>query len=195
MDALEVIRKGQAWVKERTEEGKEAVERCRVVETVGEAGDVMFTHPFLLHGRSANCAEVSREGGREGGREQGVRFMCHPSVSLTRVPRVGGREEENKQGMSVVERAIVAGWEGKEDGREMFLHDECLAATEGWEERKRRRQAQGRKQKRRLKEGGGEGNNDEEALEALPVGVDANVMSVMGMTGFGRGGGKKRLQS
>ena len=111
MDALEVIRNGQAWVEEGREGGRERRDRCRVVETVGEAGDVMFTHPFLLHGRSANCAEVSKEGGKDGGREEGVRFMCHPSVSLTRIPWVGEREGGRKKGMSVVERAIVAGWE------------------------------------------------------------------------------------
>ena len=194
MDAVEVIKKGQAWVEGGGEGGREGGEG-RVVETVGEAGDVMFTHPFLLHGRSANCAEVPKEGGREGGREEGVRFMCHPSVSLTKVPWVGGREGGREGGMSVVERAIVAGWEG-----EVFSHEECLAAAARWEERKGRGRAYGGERRQKFpeekEEGGGEdeGEDKEELEEVLPEGVDADVMAVMGMTGFGSGGGKKRRQ-
>ena len=186
MDAVEVIKKGQAWVEGGGEGGREG----RVVETVGEAGDVMFTHPFLLHGRSANCAEVPKEEGRE----EGVRFMCHPSVSLTRVPWLGGREGGRDGEMSVVERAIVAGWEEEEGGREVFSHEDCLTAAARWEERKGRGRGHG--VKRRTK-GGAREEEEEEVEEVLPEGVDADVMAVMGMTGFGSAGGgnnKKRRQ-
>jgi len=160
----------------------------------------MFTHPFLLHGRSANCAEVPKEGGRKGGREEGVRFMCHPSVSLTKVPWVGGREGGREGGVSVVERAIVAGWEGEEGGKEVFSHEECLAAAARWEERKGRGRAYGGKRRQKFSEereegeGEDEGEDEEEVEKDLPEGVDADVMAVMGMMGCGSGGGKKRRQ-
>jgi hypothetical protein len=192
MDAVDVIKKGQAWV-EGTGEGGEG----RVVETVGEAGGVMFTHPFLLHGRSANCAEVPKEGERE----EGVRFMCHPSVSLTKVSWVGGREGGREEGMSVVERAIVTGWEDEEGGREVFSHENCLAAAARWEERKGRGRTHGGKRRRMFREGREEAeveeDEEEEVEEVLPEGVDADVMAVMGMTGFGSGAAssnKKRRQ-
>ncbi|CAN0397581.1 unnamed protein product, partial [Laminaria digitata] len=44
-----------------------------VVETTGAAGDVMLTHPLLLHARSSNLAGTD---------VAGVRFMCHPAVPL-----------------------------------------------------------------------------------------------------------------
>ncbi|CAM9381755.1 unnamed protein product [Ectocarpus fasciculatus] len=44
-----------------------------VVETNGDAGDVLLTHPLLLHSRSTNLAPVE---------ESGVRFMCHPAIPL-----------------------------------------------------------------------------------------------------------------
>ncbi|CAM9137031.1 unnamed protein product [Ectocarpus sp. 6 AP-2014] len=44
-----------------------------VVETNGDAGDVLLTHPLLLHSRSTNLAPIE---------ESGVRFMCHPAVPL-----------------------------------------------------------------------------------------------------------------
>ncbi|CAM9336391.1 unnamed protein product [Sphacelaria rigidula] len=44
-----------------------------IVETSGKAGDVMLTHPLLLHARSTNLAPEE---------EGGVRFMCHPAVPL-----------------------------------------------------------------------------------------------------------------
>eukprot|EP00903_Cladosiphon_okamuranus_P009660 g9192.t1 len=46
-----------------------------VVETTGSGGDVLLTHPLLLHARSNNLAPVD---------ESGVRFMCHPAVPLKR---------------------------------------------------------------------------------------------------------------
>lgn len=44
-------------------------DECPVVEVNGEEGDVMLTHPFLLHARSKNFGPD-------------VRFMCNPNVSL-----------------------------------------------------------------------------------------------------------------
>eukprot|EP00904_Undaria_pinnatifida_P011004 jgi/Undpi1/7033/HiC_scaffold_21.g09507.m1 len=44
-----------------------------VIETTGNAGDVMLTHPLLLHARSSNLAGVAAGG---------VRLMCHPAVPL-----------------------------------------------------------------------------------------------------------------
>ena len=56
----------------------------------------MLTHPFLVHGRSTNCAVDKGEGG--------VRFMCHPSVSL----KEDAMYEEGK--LSPTERAVVEVW-------------------------------------------------------------------------------------
>ncbi|CAM9157646.1 unnamed protein product [Ectocarpus sp. 13 AM-2016] len=44
-----------------------------IVETNGDAGDVLLTHPLLLHSRSTNLASIE---------ESGVRFMCHPAIPL-----------------------------------------------------------------------------------------------------------------
>ncbi|CAM9310089.1 unnamed protein product [Discosporangium mesarthrocarpum] len=44
-----------------------------VIETVGSAGDVMLTHPMLLHARSKNLGTRGKES---------IRFMCHPAVPL-----------------------------------------------------------------------------------------------------------------
>jgi len=49
--------------------GAERLAPPSIVETRGRAGDVMLTHPFLLHARSKNLREA-------------VRFMCHPAVRL-----------------------------------------------------------------------------------------------------------------
>lgn len=44
-----------------------------VVELTGQAGDVIFLHPHLLHARSTNL-------GKNG--VHSIRYMCHPSVML-----------------------------------------------------------------------------------------------------------------
>ncbi|OQS06220.1 hypothetical protein THRCLA_01738 [Thraustotheca clavata] len=62
-----------------------------IVETQGKAGDVMLTHPFLMHARSKNC-------GHE------VRFMCNPNVGLKN-PMNLNREDASEY--SPVEKAIV----------------------------------------------------------------------------------------
>ena len=46
----------------------------KVEEVQADAGDVMLTHPFLLHARSKNLGKV--------GDENFVRFMCNPNVAL-----------------------------------------------------------------------------------------------------------------
>ncbi|EQC36907.1 hypothetical protein SDRG_05735 [Saprolegnia diclina VS20] len=61
------------------------------VETQGNAGDVMLTHPFLMHARSKNC-------GHE------VRFMCNPNVGL-KEPMNLARDDASEY--SAVEQAIV----------------------------------------------------------------------------------------
>lgn len=165
MDAAELIRRGQAWV-----EGEEG--GCRVVETVGEAGDVMFTHPFLLHGRSRNNAAVPVGGG-----EEGVRFMCHPGVALREAASVDGTEG----GRSVVERAIMAAWErGESGGNRVFSHAECCTLEAGREREKRRRKRKGEMYGQSMEEG----EEGEEGRE-VPEGVDGEVAEVMGMVGFG----------
>lgn len=45
----------------------------RTVTTYGQAGDVVIMHPFALHARTKNLADVTPEG---------VRFLCHPCVAL-----------------------------------------------------------------------------------------------------------------
>jgi len=44
-----------------------------LVELTGKAGDVVLVHPLLLHARSKNLSPIN---------EQGIRFMCHPAISL-----------------------------------------------------------------------------------------------------------------
>ncbi|KAF0699984.1 Aste57867_9464 [Aphanomyces stellatus] len=61
------------------------------VEVQGRAGDVMLTHPFLVHARSKNC------GSR-------VRFMCNPNVGL-KEPMRFDREDDAEH--SAVEAAVV----------------------------------------------------------------------------------------
>lgn len=53
----------------------EADVKYDVVEITGQAGDVVLLHPFVLHARSTNLAQRD---------EAGVRFMCHPRISLKR---------------------------------------------------------------------------------------------------------------
>ncbi|OQR99363.1 hypothetical protein ACHHYP_06947 [Achlya hypogyna] len=67
--------------------------KAQFVETQGEAGDVMLTHPFLMHARSKNC-------GHE------VRFMCNPNVGL-KEPMNLKRDDVSEY--SAVELAIVNG--------------------------------------------------------------------------------------
>ena len=57
-----------------------------VVETRGRAGDVMLTHPFLLHARSKNLRPVDADT---------VRFMCHPAVGLRERLRVRPRDDDD----------------------------------------------------------------------------------------------------
>jgi ectoine hydroxylase-related dioxygenase (phytanoyl-CoA dioxygenase family) len=68
--------------------------RKNVVEVNGQAGDVMLTHPFLLHARSKNL-------GKKG--LNSVRFMCNPNVGLKEEMQLY-REDGN---YSPVERAIL----------------------------------------------------------------------------------------
>ena len=51
-----------------------------VVEVNGEAGDVMLTHPFMVHARSKNLGQRGLDS---------VRFMCHPAVPLSAPMNVG----------------------------------------------------------------------------------------------------------
>ncbi|KAF0716777.1 hypothetical protein AaE_011004 [Aphanomyces astaci] len=73
------------------------------VEVQGRAGDVMLTHPFLIHARSKNCGAT-------------VRFMCNPNVGLKEPMQLShaGQDGEDKDGEnsstrkhSPVEAAIV----------------------------------------------------------------------------------------
>ncbi|CAM9121464.1 unnamed protein product [Choristocarpus tenellus] len=54
-----------------------------IVETIGSAGDVMLTHPFLLHARSKNLGIRGKES---------VRFMCHPAIPLGKHMDLGVRK-------------------------------------------------------------------------------------------------------
>ncbi|KAG9398159.1 hypothetical protein AC1031_014959 [Aphanomyces cochlioides] len=61
------------------------------VEVQGRAGDVMLTHPFLMHARSKNCGSQ-------------VRFMCNPNVGLKDPMQF---ERDDPADYSPVEAAIV----------------------------------------------------------------------------------------
>eukprot|EP00629_Pelagomonadales_sp_RCC1024_P015494 CAMPEP_0119261344 /NCGR_PEP_ID=MMETSP1329-20130426/1440_1 /TAXON_ID=114041 /ORGANISM="Genus nov. species nov., Strain RCC1024" /LENGTH=345 /DNA_ID=CAMNT_0007260897 /DNA_START=103 /DNA_END=1137 /DNA_ORIENTATION=- len=58
---------------------REALDESSIVECRGRAGDVVLTHPFLLHARSKNLRPAAPEN---------VRFMCHPAVRLKEPMRV-----------------------------------------------------------------------------------------------------------
>ncbi|RHY27970.1 hypothetical protein DYB32_006384 [Aphanomyces invadans] len=64
----------------------------------GRAGDVMLTHPFLMHARSKNCGAS-------------VRFMCNPNVGLKEPMQLfqttGADEDADTRVLSAVEAAIV----------------------------------------------------------------------------------------
>ncbi len=165
IDALDIIQQGKVYASEKMASDP----RC-VVETVGEAGDVMFTHPFLLHGRSRNCAAVPSSGS-----EAGVRFMCHPGVKLRRAVDLCVGEGRK---MSPTERAIVAGL--PQGGGRLFSHKECLAAASKKEEEGR---TAGRKRRKEETESSPRPEEEEE--------VDEDVLAVMGMTGFGSGKRKR----
>jgi len=57
----------------------------------GNAGDVMLTHPFLLHARSKNLGQRGIDS---------VRFMCNPNVALYNKMKL-------KDSLSPVEKSIV----------------------------------------------------------------------------------------
>ncbi|KAJ1455789.1 hypothetical protein M885DRAFT_519000 [Pelagophyceae sp. CCMP2097] len=92
------------------------------VETRGDAGDVMLTHPFLLHARSKNLTST-------------VRFMCHPAVSLKAPMRLfvrdaggGGVVSADRGAATPVERAIlevVSRLESSEKSMQRFFPDSC----------------------------------------------------------------------
>ena len=133
----------------------------------------MFTHPFLVHGRSTNCAPVG---------EAGVRFMCHPGVKLKDYPL-----SEPTMTLTPTEKAIAEVWTqdmGKPQ-QALYNHDECLKT---WEERKQASsQIIG---KRRLPQAEGQddsvvGADDDEESDDLPEGVDEDVWAMMGIKGFG----------
>jgi hypothetical protein len=175
-DALEIIQRGKVYAKEKPHD--------EIVETVGQAGDVMFTHPFLIHGRSRNCA-VAREGS-----EAGVRFMCHPSVRLKAFPSF---EASQGKEMTPLEQGILQGIRSKEEQEEeenersevrIWTHDQCHSAAlsnpkgEGGAPQKRKQQRHGQEVE----------DEEEEA-------VDADVLEIMGLSGFGgvgRGGANKK---
>lgn len=77
-----------------------------IVEINGKAGDVMLTHPFLLHARSKNL-------GNKG--INSVRFMCNPNVELKCSMRFPRRIEKLKnlhakikyKDLSVLETSVL----------------------------------------------------------------------------------------
>lgn len=149
-----------------------------IVEARGSAGDVVFTHPFLVHARSRNCADAVVKGG------EGVRFMCHPGVRLRGYPAFGEGDGE----VTPLERGLLLGL-GLGEGGGVFGHDACEAR---WAEEDGDgvdvQEEQGLKCQVDGEEGGGEG----EGTLSLPEGVDEDVWAQMGMVGFGRDAKKRR---
>ncbi|MCG3147174.1 MAG: hypothetical protein PCFJNLEI_00611 [Verrucomicrobiae bacterium] len=64
---------------------------ANVLPAIGQAGDVVLLHPFMLHARSPNVG-------------QSVRFLCNPCVSLHEPMNLN---RTNPADYSPVERAIV----------------------------------------------------------------------------------------
>lgn len=169
MHATPLIQQAQAHA--------EAVWRYKpeeIIEARGKAGDVVFTHPFLVHARSRNCA------GEEVG-EAGVRFMCHPGVRLRGYPafnRGGG----DGGGATPLERGVLWGLGLGAGGGGVFGHNACEAL---WKE-------EGDGERGQQRRGRVDGDDDEQGASALPEGVDEDVWAQMGMVGFGRDAKKRR---
>ena len=79
-----------------------------VEQIVGEAGDVMLTHPFLLHARSKNLGPL--------GDPSSVRFMCNPNVGLMRpmrfpakLSKLAAHAAKHYRHYTPIEQAIVDG--------------------------------------------------------------------------------------
>ena len=68
-----------------------------VVEVTGQAGDIVFLHPFLLHARSKNLGPKS---------VSCVRIACFPCVSAIEALNVNDENAETKD-LSPVEQGIV----------------------------------------------------------------------------------------
>lgn len=186
MDALPLIQQAKAHA--------EAVWRHRpeeVIEARGRAGDVVFTHPFLVHARSTNCAPP--------GAAEGVRFMCHPGVRLRAHPSFGvaAAGEADSRSLTPLEKGVVSGL----DGAEVFAHDACIAQ---WakEEEERRGVAAAAREQHHADDGGGTAQRGSEAggaggggiADGLPEGVDEAVWAAMGITGFGAKHRRKRTR-
>jgi len=76
----------------------------QIVEINGQAGDVMLTHPFLLHARSKNLGNKGVES---------VRFMCNPNVQLRcsmrfprRIKKFKNSDEQRKD-LTALETSII----------------------------------------------------------------------------------------
>lgn len=181
MDAVPLIQQAKAHA--------EAVWRYKpetVVEARGRAGDVVFTHPFLVHARSTNCAPASPGG-------EGVRFMCHPGVRLRAHPCFGGVEQDRgRRVLTPGEKGVMAGLEA---AAEVFTHDTCVAQW-AQEEGAEGMQAAAPAREQQLAGNGGQapppghagrvddrGGGDE---ADLPEDVDRDVWAEMGMSGFGK---------
>lgn len=178
MDAVPLIQQAQAHA--------EAVWRYNpgeVVEARGRAGDVVFTHPFLVHARSTNCASPAPGG-------ECVRFMCHPGVRLRAHPSFGGGKDRRTPG----EKAVMAGLDAI---AEVFPHETCVAewakqskeeeddAASPLQEEKQPLAADDHANARPEAKGNKEDGQDGEE-DSLPEGVDRDLWAAMGMAGFGR---------
>ena len=178
LDALEIIQRGKVYANEMAATNDE-----HIVETVGQAGDVMFTHPFLIHGRSRNCAVAREES------ETGVRFMCHPSVRLKAFPSF---EASPAKEMTPLEQGILQGLrknEGQEDNESevrIWPHDQCNFAASS------NTKGEGGGPKKRKQP------RHEQEVEDEEEAVDVDVLAIMGLNGFGgvgRGGANKKKKS
>eukprot|EP00752_Nemacystus_decipiens_P001709 g1655.t1 len=87
-----------------------------VIETIGSAGDILLTHPLLLHARSTNLAPVD---------EAGVRFMCHPAVPLKRHLDLHAPPEAFSVVERIMWRACPSHWRDAGGGRAVPKPDQC----------------------------------------------------------------------
>ena len=67
-----------------------------IIELTGQAGDIIFMHPLLLHARSTNLAKLH---------EDGIRFMCHPAIPMKRHMNFNLTFES----LSLLEKSMVCG--------------------------------------------------------------------------------------